>query len=143
GLECLTDEIATWRQMSSQPHVLPPSADAFLSVIDPRRNLNNGGMTLTYGYSGSLSIPYNQAASQGEYMTGRPPSEYNLPTQPSPGQMVHNSRTMLPPLPPQGLQVKALYAHVASNESQLKFNPGEMLTLIGDPAEGWNYGYNP
>ena len=50
---------------------------------------------------------------------------------------------MLPAAPPQGPQAKAVYPHVPTHEGQLRFNGGDTMTLVGEPADGWNYAYNP
>ena len=47
-----------------------------------------------------------------------------------------------PPGPPGGLQVRALYGHIADQESQLSFSMGDAITLMGVPADGWQFGHN-
>lgn len=69
---------------------------------DSRSGHSNGGLTLGYGYSGSLTGTYNQTGSQGDYMTGRPPSEYSLPSQPSPREFLF----MLVPYQCKGMGVR-------------------------------------
>ena len=44
---------------------------------------------------------------------------------------------------PQGPRVKAIYTHVTSDEGLLQFTAGDLMTLVGDQADGWNYAYNP
>ena len=47
-----------------------------------------------------------------------------------------------PPGPPGGLQVRALYGHVGDQESQLSFSMGDTIILMGDAADGWQFGHN-
>jgi len=40
------------------------------------------------------------------------------------------------------MQVQALYSFTAEVESQLSFTEGDIITIVGDKSEGWQYGLN-
>ena len=40
------------------------------------------------------------------------------------------------------LKVRATYAHQASGENQLTFDEHDVITLIGAPRDGWQFGEN-
>ena len=47
------------------------------------------------------------------------------------------------PLPPTASQqVRAVYTFAATVETQLSFNEGDILVLLGEKSEGWQYGQN-
>ncbi|XP_033630149.1 brain-specific angiogenesis inhibitor 1-associated protein 2-like isoform X1 [Asterias rubens] len=39
-------------------------------------------------------------------------------------------------------KVQAMYSHIASTESQLNFNEGDIIGLVGPKNNGWYYGHN-
>ena len=47
-----------------------------------------------------------------------------------------------PPPPPSGPQVQAVYTFEATVETQLSFKEGDVLMLMGEKSEGWQYGQN-
>ena len=44
--------------------------------------------------------------------------------------------------PPKLQHVRALYHHQGNNETQLSFNEGDTIALIGEKRDGWHYGEN-
>ena len=54
------------------------------------------------------------------------------------------SRPGMPaPLPPTASpQVRAVYTFAATVETQLSFNEGDILVLLGEKSDGWQYGQN-
>lgn len=48
-----------------------------------------------------------------------------------------------PPGPPPGPQVRAVHSHLAQEESQLQFTVGDIIVLMGDHSDGWQFGHNP
>lgn len=47
-----------------------------------------------------------------------------------------------PPEPPVGPQVQATYAHMPQQDCQLAFNVGDLITLLGEQVDGWQFGHN-
>ncbi|KAK7111221.1 hypothetical protein V1264_010893 [Littorina saxatilis] len=94
--------------------------------------------------------PYHHSSTRtsSEGQRSGPPSEYALPA--SPNDTLPRSVAMSmshpppgpPPGPPAGRQVRALYGHLADQESQLSFSMGDAITLMGDAADGWQFGHN-
>ena len=37
-------------------------------------------------------------------------------------------------------QVRALYNHHGNNSTQLNFSEGDVITMIGEKRDGWQYG---
>ena len=48
----------------------------------------------------------------------------------------------IPPPPSAAPQVQAVYTFAATVETQLGFNEGDILVLLGEKSEGWQYGLN-
>ena len=56
-----------------------------------------------------------------------------------------SSNTITIPAPPPTHarpQVRSLYTHVASADNQLSFDEGDIIALIAERRDGWQYGEN-
>ncbi|XP_070185158.1 BAR/IMD domain-containing adapter protein 2-like isoform X2 [Littorina saxatilis] len=149
GMDLLTVELGHWRQLCSQPNILPRSADPLLHILDH----NSTNSFAVYMPDSVCHSPYHHSSTRtsSEGQRSGPPSEYALPASPS---MSHDTlpRSVAmsmshpppgpPPGPPAGRQVRALYGHLADQESQLSFSMGDAITLMGDAADGWQFGHN-
>ena len=40
------------------------------------------------------------------------------------------------------MQVRAIYSHVGEGDKKLSFTEGDLINVIGDQADGWQYGLN-
>ena len=57
--------------------------------------------------------------------------------------MPHSRGISVPPAAsPGGIQVRAIYSHVGEGDQKLSFTEGDLLNVIGDQADGWQYGLN-
>ncbi|XP_041362198.1 brain-specific angiogenesis inhibitor 1-associated protein 2-like protein 2 isoform X2 [Gigantopelta aegis] len=160
GFDMLMPSLSEWKQMSCQPHILPRAADGFLRPIDDRCEMSmsspdpyrhhNG-----YGYASQVSTYSSPArrltTEQAEMMHYSSKGDYAVPAAVLIGQsktLPRKAPTGPPGLhgplqgPPQGQCVRAIYSHMGSSDNQLTFADGDMITLIGEKADGWQYGYN-
>lgn len=49
----------------------------------------------------------------------------------------------VPPAAPPGItQVRAIYSHVGEGDKKLSFTEGDLINVIGEQADGWQYGLN-
>ena len=57
----------------------------------------------------------------------------------------YSAKTLPPrtaaPLPPRS-QVQAMYTFTASLDNQLSFMDGDLITIMGENSDGWQYGQN-
>ncbi|XP_046350372.1 brain-specific angiogenesis inhibitor 1-associated protein 2-like isoform X1 [Haliotis rufescens] len=148
GYEMLASEISHWKQLCSQPHILPRSADPLVNRREQRREVMENSQKhqngMVYPGDSHYGSPYHRPASTTEYMRQKSaPSEYAVPA-----AMPVESKTLPRGLPsmtqssPATSNVQAIYAHTGRGEEQLSFSDGDVLTLIGEKADGWQYGLN-
>ncbi|XP_060573463.1 brain-specific angiogenesis inhibitor 1-associated protein 2-like isoform X2 [Ruditapes philippinarum] len=131
-----------WRQMSSNPHVLPPSADQLLMeyMDEPYEPMNGGpgyhsnGFLLRDGQeTQSLSLNNEFRRSKSTHDLYRQSNHFD-------GSQTLPPRTAAP-LPPRS-QVQAMYTFTASVDNQLSFMDGDLITIMGENSDGWQYGQN-
>lgn len=138
----LYSSLPEWRQICSNPHILPPSADQLLlDYMDESYEPVNGGPS--YHSNGFLhrdgpdtqSLPLNNDFRRSK-------STHDLYRQSS---HFDGSKTLPPrtaaPLPPRS-QVKAMYTFTAGVDNQLSFVDGDVITIMGENSDGWQYGQN-
>ncbi|PVD38842.1 hypothetical protein C0Q70_01466 [Pomacea canaliculata] len=155
GLELLSGQLGSWRQLCAQPNILPRSADVLFQILDKRHH-EQMNSTSSYGVYVSDSISSSGSSGQSPLHHSHTPtmqrsgplSEYALPE--SPSQSLSRSIAMSmstppsgpPPEPPVGPQVQATYAHMPQQDCQLAFNVGDLITLLGEQVDGWQFGHN-
>ncbi|XP_076075472.1 BAR/IMD domain-containing adapter protein 2-like isoform X3 [Mytilus galloprovincialis] len=138
-----------WKQLSSRPQILPPEAERFL--YQTKEEVGNGSVYWGNGHlpdeTRSLGSPYRRSNSAHD-MQRRPVSEYASPESFYAGNfgaktMPHSRGISVPPAAPPGtMQVRAIYSHVGEGDKKLSFTEGDLINVIGEPAEGWQYGVN-
>lgn len=138
-----------WRQLSSRPQILPPEAERLLYQF--KEDNDNDGIYWENGHlpgdTRSLGSPYRRSNSAHD-VHRRPISEYASPEGFYTGNfgaktMPHSRGISVPPAaPPGGIQVRAIYSHVGEGDQKLSFTEGDLLNVIGDQADGWQYGLN-
>ncbi|KAL8601483.1 hypothetical protein ACOMHN_000425 [Nucella lapillus] len=142
GMDLLTVELGHWKQLCSQPNILPRSADPLLRIADNNTNyspyMSESGGHSPYDYSSRTS----SEEQRSEYALPGSPSTSNDILPRSVAMAMCKPPTGPPPGPPGGMQVRALYGHIGDQESQLSFSMGDAITLLGDPNDGWQFGHN-
>ncbi|CAH1794001.1 unnamed protein product, partial [Owenia fusiformis] len=146
--ELLTHRLPEWGELCKQPNVLPEGTEALLreyagshhhsnseSVYDmPASNQQQQQQQDVY-HTHNATYPHNAPHTMEEDPYGHHQQQRSSQSMP---------RTItVPPPPPSGRpQARALYTHVGTGDNQLSFTEGDIVTLIGDKKDGWQYGEN-
>ncbi|XP_052262646.1 brain-specific angiogenesis inhibitor 1-associated protein 2-like isoform X2 [Dreissena polymorpha] len=127
-----------WEDVCSNPHQLPPSADRVIAdFMDDYQPMNGGteyhgnGHGYLHRDTQSLHNGLRRSKSSQElsWNRGRLDGTQTLP------------HSMSPPPAPQG-RVQATYNFTATQENQMSFTDGDIIVLMGEKSEGWQYGHN-
>lgn len=147
--DILLSRLPLWRQLSSKPQILPVEAERLL--YQSKEEVGNGGMYWGNGHlpddTRSLGSPYRRSNSAHD-VHRRPMSEYattdGFYTGNFGAKTMPHSRgiSVPPPPPPGGMQVRATYSHVGEGDKKLSFTEGDLINVIGEQADGWQYGVN-
>lgn len=130
-----------WLESCANPHRLPMAAEQLLAhPLDEQYEPMNGGIH-SNGFlhrdtrdTHSLGSPFRRSTSSHDLFrySGHFDGTKTLPSRPAGA----------PPPPPSGPQVQAVYTFEATVETQLSFKEGDVLMLMGEKSEGWQYGQN-
>lgn len=128
-----------WLETCANPHRLPIAAEHLLAhPLDEQYEPMNGGLH-SNGFlhrdnrdTHSLGSPFQRSTSSHELFrySGHFDGTKTLPS----------SRLTIPPPPTSGPQVQAVYTFEAAVETQLSFKEGDVLLIMGEKCEGWQYG---
>ncbi|KAL8604193.1 hypothetical protein ACOMHN_014761 [Nucella lapillus] len=161
GADLLKAEVGGWKQLCSQPNILPLSADPLLHFMDGPVFQDSSSTTYTvYTPNEAGHSPYRHIAGPMDLQH----VDYSQPVSSSASSdtisrsiaTINNmtgAQAQIPGRsltgPPLGerlgereVQVRALHSHSGGEGSQLAFALGDLITLMGDPVDGWQFGQN-
>lgn len=131
-----------WLETCTNPHRLPMAAEQLLAhPLDEQYEPMNGGLH-SNGFlhrdvrdTHSLGSPFRRSTSAHDLFrfSGHFDGTKTLPS---------SRQIGVPPPPTTSPQVQAVYTFEASVETQLSFKEGDVIMLMGEKSEGWQYGQN-
>ncbi|XP_052790883.1 brain-specific angiogenesis inhibitor 1-associated protein 2-like isoform X2 [Mya arenaria] len=127
-----------WEDISSHPHTLPPSAEQVIAdYMHEGFEPMNGGP----GFQGNGFLHRDTQSLGNGFM--RSQSSQDLYSQYG---HFDGSQTLPPrtagPVPPGDMRVQAVFSFTAGVDNQMSFTDGDIITLMGEKSEGWQYGHN-
>ncbi|KAK3610732.1 hypothetical protein CHS0354_028128 [Potamilus streckersoni] len=131
--------LPAWRQLCANPLLLPPSGEHMVTL--PQEGPLNGsaGFPQENGYmytTRSAHGPVHRSRSAA-YLDSSRDGEFEI------SKSLPVRSMVVPPPPPFGtLKMRALYAHTGETEEQLGFTEGDIIALVGEKSDGWQYGQN-
>lgn len=142
GHKSIEGNIEWWNETAETREMIPTN----IEMTGPKkpseqRNVNSSGAFEEYGsvkstlrktQSVHASTGSLRDAASNNYQMPRPRalSEHSLAS--SPQQNINANASV----------VTALYAYLSSGENQLSFHEGDKIMLIGEKAQGWQFGEN-
>lgn len=139
---CMIEEhIDDWRHLCAASDTLPNSSSEMFHLVATGADLLNYTSTIGNGQlrtGSAYVVPSKLYASHSK----------SLPDQIQHRFLRHSAAAAYPPrnlnssMKISTANVQAIYSHIAKTETQLNFQEGDILVLIGEKSDGWHYGYN-
>ncbi|XP_053393000.1 brain-specific angiogenesis inhibitor 1-associated protein 2-like protein 2 isoform X2 [Mercenaria mercenaria] len=131
-----------WQQIGSNPHILPPSADQLLMeyMDEPYEPMNGGPSYLSNGFLHRDGQESQSLSRSNEFRRSKSTHDIYRQANHFDGTKTLPPRTAAP-LPPRS-QVQAMYTFTAGLDNQLSFMDGDLITIMGENSDGWQYGQN-
>ncbi|KAL3877352.1 hypothetical protein ACJMK2_035074 [Sinanodonta woodiana] len=142
GLKLACDALSplpAWRQLCANPLLLPPSGEHMLTLSQEEPMNGSAGFPQENDYmytTRSAHGPIHRSRSATHIDSFRD-EEFEISK-----NLAVRSMVAPPPPPLVALRMRALYSHTGETDEQLGFAEGDIIVLVGEKSDGWQYGQN-
>lgn len=136
----IEEHIDVWKQLCSPSDMLPGSSSQMFRVVATGADLLNYTDTIGNGHlrpGSTYMMPNKHYSSYSKSLPDQMQLRFTRHSEPS-----QSSYRMSSPMKSTSANVQAIYPHSAKSETQMSFQEGDVIMLIGEKSDGWHYGYN-